>query len=407
MEDNSINFPIKKQILFVLIIIFTILLIAEIALSIIARDAVMVKSADENMVFSLYPDKQAVALGLEYKASIQTDSFGFRTCSKINNATGKQGSKKLLILGDSFSEGWGVLCKQTFAGILESKYSGNKKLQIMNGGVHGASSSYFVLRARYFLPVINPDFLLVQFFDNDLDDLDKIEKYINFDVDGKVRSANPPGLAFIPPGPISRKIRELALYRFSRRFWKIINGQPAPVKYFKTSRLPANDVLTHAQAIEKFGPLQSIENLDKAYNGQFSFYRYESQNQMLPNSLWKRRFEKMKLYIQQLLDESHLSNKDLEIIFLYIPAKEVFARGGIDKSYNKDKRKSLNELRKSNPFYKLLNLIAGQNRIILIDGQKELYDKPENYYFPGDAHLNHAGHAKVADAIFNIIDKRL
>ena len=393
---------IKKQIVFYSVPLALLLLLAELLLALTSREQVLVKSADPDTIYSLYPNRRGIAATPEYRALVSTDSKGFRYCPGLQKHPGTSDAKPtLLILGDSFAEGWGVACKDSFAGWLERELPSWK---IQNAGVHGASPVYFVLRARKLLKTMKPKVLLVQIFDNDLDDLDKILPYVAVDTNGRIQEARPPGLGPIPAGWLTRKIRELAIYRTAKRAWHIAAGHPLPIKYYKPGREPKTPILSHAEALQKFGGLSSIPDLNKAYNGQFAFYRYTKPRELQKDKLWKRRFRLTELYLKELIDEVQKRHPYIKIVFFYVPAKEVFAVGGITGKLPSPqtapkRRLKLTELRKSNAFYQMLARLCTKRKLGLIDGLEVFYNNPEDLYFPGDAHLNPKGHRKAAEAI--------
>ncbi len=81
-------------------------------------------------------------------------------------------SFKILILGDSLTEGYGILAKEAYPNLLEGKL--NQELapqtgsayQVINGGITGATSSGGVSRIDWFLQA-QPDFLILALGGND------------------------------------------------------------------------------------------------------------------------------------------------------------------------------------------------------------------------------------------------
>lgn len=366
---------------------------AEIFLSIFDREEILVRGDDPVMVYSLIPEKSGTAMTPEYRVNVTIDSYGMRNCRKpylnLNNS--------LLILGDSFSEGWGVDCEKSFPGILSASFP---DFQIWNGGAHGGSLSYYILRSRYYNDIVKPTHLLLQIFDNDLDDLDKIHEMITFDSNGFIVKANPKGLIFIPPGKLSSFIKNLSLFRFTKRLVSKLKGIPTPIKYYSTGREPEEATLSHEDAVIKYGKLEYIKNISEEYNGQFEFYKYNKNT--MPEA-WKSKFSRFELYLNQFYSEAISKNPDIKIAILYIPAKEVFAEGGIDGSFKNKSgkfiRRDINSLETNNELFILLKNFSSYKKVKLINGLNIYYENPESLYFPGDAHLNSAGHAVTADAV--------
>src|SRR5215510_3978165 len=77
------------------------------------------------------------------------------------------GKKRVLILGDSFTEGSHVGEDELFSNIIESDYS---NLEVMNAGVGGWSTVQEYLYLKEFGIDLHPNLVLLMFFDNDLDE---------------------------------------------------------------------------------------------------------------------------------------------------------------------------------------------------------------------------------------------
>ena len=90
--------------------------------------------------------------------------------SQGTNAQNK--SFKILILGDSLTEGYGVSESEAYPFILEkklnleSKGGLNKNFQVINGGINGATTSGGVSRINWLLRS-NPDYLILALGGND------------------------------------------------------------------------------------------------------------------------------------------------------------------------------------------------------------------------------------------------
>ncbi|MCB1173338.1 MAG: SGNH/GDSL hydrolase family protein, partial [Leptospiraceae bacterium] len=237
-------------------------------------------------------------------------------------------------------------------------------------------------------------------------DLDKLQPYIELEPGGRVGRANPPGLLFWPAGRFTRWIRERALYRFSKRAWQLTRGQAAPIKYFRVGHVPDRPILDHAAAQARFGRLQSID-VSAKYNGQFEFYNLPALS-TARQKLWQNRLDRNDLYLRQLITESRQVNPEIRVLLVYIPAMEVFAPGGIVASAEQsrsqtDRPLDLVTLRARNPFYQRLQALAASMQVQLLDGQVVFFKSAAQDYFPGDAHLNASGHARLANAISDVL----
>lgn len=405
----------SRLILFYGIIIFIFALITEGVLSLIDPEQIMVRGDDPEMVYSLYPDQVGIAATPLYRVTVQTDAKGMRACPAIESRFPAEAAEhRIFIMGDSFTEGWGVQCDESYAMQLQIALGGDWK--VWNGGVHGGSVSYYVLRLRHYQAELHPDTLIVQLFDNDLDDLDQFARFTAMgaapaDTDQRgyrvdagqwIDTARPAGLGFLPAGWLSRFVRELSTYRVMRRAYYILQGKPAPIKYYREGRAPDSPPLTHAEALEQFGENASLSDMDTAYNGQFAFYKFGDDRERLDaDPIWSDRFDRMRSHLHQLIFEARMRSADIRIVLVYIPAREAFAPGGITGSYPRgaDEIPSLQNLRRFNPFYQLLSAVARDLHVELVDGQQVLRPSAGDLYFPGDAHLNAAGHRRLAEAL--------
>ena len=367
---------LKILFTYILIIIFFLPLI-EIILSSVDPEQVMVHVEDPDIVYKFYPEREGIAFTEEYKVNVKIDSLSNRDCQKKENLN----QKKILVIGDSFSEGWGVDCEKIY------HYGLNKDFQVYNGGIHGGSMPYYILKVRQLQKLIQPDMILIQIFDNDLDDADKVRQFFKWD-ENYLREANPRGIVGLPSGFISSYIRETSTFRLLKRVINALKGFREPIKYYKISKVPNIPILSHEEAIQKFGKLRNITDYEKEYNGQFAFYKFKNRSELNGDTLWKNRFENFTFQIKQLFSESRKFNTEIELIILYIPSKEALAGYADYKTY----------LQK-NYFLQLLEELSSEEKIKLIDSSIYLSKDPENYYFPGDAHLNAKGHEVLMKAL--------
>jgi len=92
--------------------------------------------------------------------------------SNENNETPQKKQFKILILGDSLTEGFGVDESDTYPALLEEKLNNELylktgiKYKIINGGISGSTTSGGVSRIEWFLKS-KPDFLILALGGND------------------------------------------------------------------------------------------------------------------------------------------------------------------------------------------------------------------------------------------------
>tara|TARA_X000000950_G_scaffold215997_1_gene259940 strand:+ start:9586 stop:10275 length:690 start_codon:yes stop_codon:yes gene_type:complete len=113
-----------------------------------------------------------LALCLVFLLGSLACSEGYEEARTTATKAPPNNSFKILILGDSLTEGYGILEKEAYPNLLEGKL--NQELtpqtettyQVINGGITGATSSGGVSRIDWFLQA-QPDFLILALGGND------------------------------------------------------------------------------------------------------------------------------------------------------------------------------------------------------------------------------------------------
>ena len=113
-----------------------------------------------------------LALCLVFLLGSPACSEGYEEARTTVTKAPPENSFKILILGDSLTEGYGILAKEAYPNLLEGKL--NQELapqtgsayQVINGGITGATSSGGVSRIDWFLQA-QPDFLILALGGND------------------------------------------------------------------------------------------------------------------------------------------------------------------------------------------------------------------------------------------------
>ncbi|TGN20405.1 SGNH/GDSL hydrolase family protein [Leptospira idonii] len=375
----------KKAALYLCLAVFY-LGAAELVLRLFDPEVVLVKTFDDHLLFSLYPEKKGNVVSEEYKVSVETNAEGGRQTLDPSN------EYPILLLGDSFTEGWGVDEKEVFSSIANLSLPANRRIR--NMGVHGSCPALFQIHLREFVSKYNPKEVWIQIFDNDLDDNEKLEMFMTFQ-EG-VPSPLKPTLAKFTGTTIYNFLKESSLFRLAKRGWKTYQGIPEPILYYKEGREPKVTVLSHAQSLEKYGKLAPLgSEITKKYNGQFGFY--EDPN----SSVWVSRFQKQKDHLTKIYE--FLNSKGIGLNLIYVPAKEFFAEGGI---LGKQTKRDLNLYQEANPHYQLLKEFCDSHKLgCLFTTELFWKENPENLYFPYDAHWNREGHALFGKKLGEILQK--
>ncbi|MBK8398627.1 MAG: GDSL family lipase [Leptospiraceae bacterium] len=370
----------KKKLFLILFILINIALFEGI-LSLFDPERILVKGFDKELLFRMYPNQSGVVVSEEYSVLVETNQYGFRQ-KLYDNQT-----YDTLVVGDSFTEGWGVEEKEIYTYIFNQN---SNSTRLMNLGLHGSSPILFALQIESYIKKFKPKKIIVQIFDNDLDDNDKIEVFTDLNSDGTVKGPKSRLAATIFGEGLYNFFKERTLYRLSTKIYKFFQKQPSPILYYKVGREPKLTILSHKDSIGKFGGLKALgKEINTKYGNQFGFYKDTNEE------LWKNRLKKNEIYLNQILQICKENNVALS--FLYIPAKEYFAKGGITGNI-KDFTNEAHKL--DNPHFLQIEKICKENTLTCYFANEYFFDKnPESLYFPYDAHLNAEGHKTLAEMI--------
>ncbi len=156
--------------------------IAMLALSVSADrfyGAVLLPETD-NLLFPAY--STAIHETSEFKLKVQINNLGFRGPETHI----EKSKKRILIIGDSFTFGWGVIEDSTWIHRLAVKYPNVEFLNLGQGGNHPGD---YVQVAKRSVPRLKPDFVMVCVLQGN--DLHQLMRLIEFEKDGLEKSAKP------------------------------------------------------------------------------------------------------------------------------------------------------------------------------------------------------------------------
>jgi hypothetical protein len=359
--------------------------LAEFVLRLFDPEVVFVKSFDDKLLFSMYPDRNGTVISEEYKVSVSTNTFGGRQILSSDHYP-------ILLMGDSFSEGWGVEEPETFTAQANELLPSN--LKIMNMGVHGSCPSLMYIHLTNYIDLFKPKKVYIQLFDNDLDDLDKLEVFMNTS-DG-IPTPKKPFVSKLISTSLYNFIKESSIFRLGKRAIKYTKGGNEPILYYKDGRAPKIEILDHKQTLAKYGNLKAIgKDISIKYNGQFEFYTNSNP------VIWSDRLKKEYHYLNLIFDL--LRKNDIQLGIIYIPAKEFFAKDGI---LGDEKFSNLKVFESKNPHYSNIKNFCDSKAISCLLGTNLLWDEnPEDLYFPYDAHWNRKGHEVFGKIFANEIQK--
>lgn len=119
--------------------------------------------------WSHVPNKEGYYTVGKHRIHVRINSKGLR--DREYPYEKEKGSFRILVLGDSFTEGLQVPMEDTFANVLERRLSGSQRnYEVINGGLSGVGTDYELLFFRRKGHKYCPDLVILAFFGNDIYD---------------------------------------------------------------------------------------------------------------------------------------------------------------------------------------------------------------------------------------------
>ncbi|MDA3886284.1 MAG: SGNH/GDSL hydrolase family protein [Candidatus Delongbacteria bacterium] len=168
MEENEKNIKIKHPILisFIIMIIFFVIIDLFLGLLLLKRDKLRIDHSYYHHDLQPLMVEDANWGDLEY--TIKTNSLGFKD-EAMRKIPLKSEKERILIIGDSFTEGLGYDYETTFCGLLQNKLG--DKLEIFNAGVTSYSPKLYYLKIKYLLEMgLKFDHMIVMLDISDIQD---------------------------------------------------------------------------------------------------------------------------------------------------------------------------------------------------------------------------------------------
>lgn len=318
------------------------------------------------------PDADAVDSGFEWRVEYRVNKDGFRDRAHTRNKA--EGVYRILVLGDSFVEGYGIRQDKRFSELTEAMCNGNgETVEIINAGVRGYNLAQHYIVFQLLHKKYQPDLVVIVSFISDLDVVtDRMlidsavvyyRPFYNLQ-NGRLRLLGVP-----VPGPdrsifendkleiLKRYLRGTALYSFIR----ITSDRNIFLKRLLSSLRLKKDV---------------SKNLE--YKERLSYLYNKSHDPMLHNREMNEKISRV--IVQNISSEIKQDNGKLLIFLL-----------GDDLLETNEK------------FYrKLSNALSFFYYNFAKDNDK--YKKDSRiYHFKFDLHLNENGNGLVAEALYNFL----
>lgn len=151
--------------------------------------------------------------GAEYKTVVNINRLGLRAPDTIGYDK-SAGVQRVLVVGDSFTEGFGVEIEEAFVTLLEENLNNSGKVrpvQVVNGGVGGYSLEHVLKFLSYEGIKYKPDLILYAFYPDDVGHPSQLGRLYDLDVDGH--------LVELPPVMPSKELP------FSKQITSFLNNQ--------------------------------------------------------------------------------------------------------------------------------------------------------------------------------------
>ncbi|HKQ75622.1 MAG TPA: GDSL-type esterase/lipase family protein [Blastocatellia bacterium] len=254
------------------------------------------------------------------------------------------GKKRVLVLGDSFTEGSHVGEDELFSNIIANTYS---NLEVMNAGVGGWSTVQEYLYLKEFGINLHPNLVLLMFYDNDLD-----ENCLSF-----YPAIGPRPFASIQNGRL------------------VINQYPSPEEWRKyVLPLPFAQELNQYSLAYNFINFRVYQTLRAPYLNRLEYEDVKKVAACPKMEILKKLFQEAR----QMLTERGI----------------LFAVGLVPSK--KDAQRGISDLQA--PILSLCEA-EGIPCLSLLRPLKEEYDKGVKPYWDSDIHWNKIGHRAASEAL--------
>lgn len=329
----------------------------------------------------MLPDKSQYTAWGRHLYKINTNSLGFMDTAQIKVPL-KSDEHRILIIGDSHSEGVGVEFKNTFCGILEKKTQ-DMPIEFLNASAVSYSPKIHFLKVDYLLNKKHLEVDEVWTF-IDLSDLQNEIAYENF-IPKESNFFTDLGLKL----KYFLKKRSFTYYAInSSQESKKINAFISKMSQFdprNVQNLEKNTVELYEDFFRDFKDDDLLRSPE--FHGVGKWYYNESTMDLAKKglALGTKNIERL---------DSLCDSKDIKLkLFVHPWHAQIYEQDTTDfyvetwKNFCKEK---------GIDFVNLFPLfINGENPVISID----------KYYIPGDNHWNEAGHEKVGEFLFNELIK--
>lgn len=320
---------------------------------------------NKNFIYSLKPNHT----GIYKDQPVSTNSFGFRNAP----ISPLKSSKRIMVLGDSRTFGWGVNESETYCSYLNTFL---KNTEVLNLGVPG----YNILKGKDLLekwyPFFKPDLVILAFNGANthlldyLSDVDRKNLYHSF-------LGNSRFYLFVMD-------RWATLKKYTRRRLNILeyrHDYEDALHFLQKNHAPVI-LLSFPDLVQ----IQSLKSQDNLFITAQKILRLEKDKNQVPHWMYKRLLELSNIHF---LNPIH--KKDIE----------PFVKNHIDiASLNQDEQTAIFQ------YQEILKEIAKTHQIPLIDYLSIFKKHAEKNLFLDEGHATPLGHKIIAEELFKEIKRK-
>ncbi len=314
------------------------------------------KPVPENQNLCIYGD----LTGFSYRRSY--DGNGVRIIDDEALLRGCEKRTSVLFLGDSFMEGYD---DENTLPYHVAKYFKEKRgicLKTHNAGYTSYSPAIFVPQAKKLLPIVHPDYIVVDVDETDLyDDFARYRKLVIRNEHGQNVGVKPSPIGHeCSVGLIEARDHSLYLLRFVAKAWLSLVHMPAVIKKYQSDQ----DLVLFAYSRDH------DTDLEQKYLKPLSTFR---QN------------------LQELADVLNGYTGDgSRVLFIYHPHLEHLKPDAEGHVWNDLVSSTVQRVCIDNGF-----LFFNATETL----KRRFGSHPENFYWPGDMHFNFEGLAEYSNAV--------
>lgn len=322
------------------------------------------------------PNCRTEETNFDYTVTYRYNSIGFRGRDQNLSDSDKF---RILMLGDSFTEGVGVANQDTFSSLVENQTGA----EVVNAGVRKYSPLLEYLYLKNFGLELKPDLIVLNLNATDLIETDKYHQSIIKDENGQITHITAPGRHFLP--------LTLRIFLWNNsRFYGYLQERVFPLIYRTYQSFKSGSIQNQKKSVfsnHQFNMFSLI--VDPAFNPEYQRFTnlmFEDLDQI--KQLTARR--NIPFFVVIGPTAIDVSAAEWEILNNIFTLPLEFPKDyPIENKYHRDLEQYLN--RNGIPF---INLTAAfrQN------------SSPQNLlFFPNDGHWNAKGHAVAAKEILDYI----